>query len=430
MRKISFFLSACLALLAIYSCGDGDRIDQIDSSVPAPMPIEVIGNTPKAGGAVLQVKIPDDDNLKGVVAVYNRNGQQVETKISRYVDTLSIEGYADTLEHEVKVYAFNVNEKRSEPVIVNIRPLPASVHTVQLELIETFGGVKIHVMNNTANDDLAICLLSDTIMSDVDVPVSQKRWREVQTLYTAAKDIYLSRRNLSTIKTIFGAYIRDHWGNISDTITAVLTPWYEEAINKKNFKYYNPGDDNSVSGNSSYYPIERLWDGSGRSDYAENKYWFYASNGSCPMPQWFTIDLGVKCKLSRIATLPRIAYQIWTGSGCREFEFWGSLNPTGTTVEGNEHGFDDTWVKLGYFEQPKPSGYAADGTVGTVTQDDADYYNNGNDFELDPLTYPHANDEIRYLRVVIISTFSTHDTHATNGGIQLGEVTPYGQVTE
>ena len=56
------------------------------------------------------------------------------------------------------------------------------------------------------------------------------------------------------------------------------------------------------------------------------------------------------------------------------------------------------------------------------------YFNGGNDFELDPDTFPRCNDPVRYLRVVIANTFSTYQYHSNKGDVQFGEVTPYGQV--
>lgn len=424
MKKILLSFSTLIVAVAFCSCGDGDRLDELDNSTPAPAPVEVIKVTPTPGGAVLKVKIPDDDNLKGVVAVYNRNGNEVNNKISRYLDTLVVEGYADTNPHEVKVYAFNVNEKRSTPVTVTINPLTPAVEAVKCDLIETFGGIKVHVTNNTSLADLAVCILADADTTETNVPTNKMKWKEVQTLFTSSDNIYLSRRNLSNVKTIFGVYIRDHWGNISDTITKVMTPWYEEQINKSNFKYYNPGDDNSYSTNTSYYPISALWNGSGASTGGN----FYASDASCPMPQWLTIDLGTKVKLSRIGKMARIDYAIWTSAHPRDYEFWGSNNPTGAVVEGNEHGFDDSWVKLGAYQQFKPSGYAPDGSVGTYTEEDRQYFNTGTEFEMDDTVYPHAFDGIRYLRIVIIDTYATWETKAKVGQFQLGEITPYGQV--
>ncbi len=93
MKKIAILLSIAL----IVSCGKdlGGRIDQ-RPDVPVPGPITVKEVRPTAGGAVIKVNIPDDEYLKGVVAVYERNGAEVNAKISRYVDSLTIEGFNDT----------------------------------------------------------------------------------------------------------------------------------------------------------------------------------------------------------------------------------------------------------------------------------------------------------------------------------------------
>lgn len=413
--------------LIYFSCDDSGRIDQIDGSIPAPKPVEVTQVTQIPGGAVIRVKIPDDDHLKGVVAKYERNGEVVNTKISRYLDSLVIVGYSDTLKHLVQVSSFNVNEVTSTPVEVTVHPLPAAVQTIQFDLMEAFGGIKVHVMNNTSKADLAVVLLADKDTANISLPDKSKKWVEVTTMFTASEDIFLPRRGLKADKTIFGIYIRDRWGNRSDTLVKLLKPLEETILDKKLFKYYNPGDDNSFSTNSSLYPVQALWDGSGVSASP----YFYASTSSNPMPQWLTIDLGVRAKLSRIGKMARIDYALWTGAHPRQFEFWGSKGPTGKLNVANEHGFDDSWFKLGTYEQPRPSGYNPDGTVpGSYTAEDRIMINTGTEFEMDDTVNEHAYDELRYLRVVILNTFTTWETKATVGQIQLGEITPYGQILE
>ena len=425
MKRIILSCLVAATALIYFSCDESGRIDQIDGSIPAPKPVEITGVSKIPGGAVIRVKIPDDDNLKGVVAKYERNGEMINTKISRYLDTLVVVGYADTLAHKVQVSAFNINEVTSTPVEVTINPLPAAVKTIDFNLIESFGGIKVHVMKNNSKADLAVCLLADKDTANINLPNKSKKWVEVTTMFTASEDIYLPRRGLKDVKTIFGVYIRDRWGNKSDTLVKVLKPLQEINLDKKLFKYYNPGDDNSVSTNSSLYPISALWDGSGVSASP----YFYASTSSNPMPQWVTIDLGVRAKLSRIGKMARIDYAIWTGAHPRQFEFWGSMAPTGKVITSNEHGFDDTWFKLGTFEQPRPSGYNPDGTVpSSFTAEDREMFNTGTEFEMDNTVDIHAYDELRYLRVVIVNTFTTWETKATVGQVQLGEITPFGQI--
>ena len=103
----------------------------------------------------------------------------MNTKISRYVDSLTVEGYADTQKHTVKLYSFNVNEERSSAVDVEIQPLTPAILEVNTTMVESFGGVKVHVQNNKARADLAICILRDADLSDMGKPLSQMKWVEV-----------------------------------------------------------------------------------------------------------------------------------------------------------------------------------------------------------------------------------------------------------
>ncbi len=138
-------------------------------------------------------------------------------------------------------------------------------------------------------------------------------------------------------------------------------------------------------------------------------------------------------ELSRISTLPRQDYpaDIYAGGSPRDIEFWGSLKtPTGEVGSG-EHGFESNWVCLGKFTQPKRSGYNADGSVGNVTEEDRLYFREQTEYEMNDALYPHAYDRIRYLRVVVVSTFASWEMpDATTTTLQWGEVTPYGQVNE
>ena len=440
MKKIIIIL---FALMALSSCSDklGGRIDQ-PANVPVPGKVSVKSVRSIAGGAVIKVTIPDDEYLKGIVAEYERNGQTVNAKISRYVDSLTVEGFADTDPHTIQLYAFNVNEERSEGVSVTVNPLTPAIRTVHPELTGSFGGVKVRVEGNESKSDLAICILRDPDPSHLGLRPSEMRLTEVTTLFTSSNNISLSRRGIEPVEALFGVYVRDHWGNVSDTSYCVLTPLVEVKLDTVlTFKNANIADDNCPSANTSYYPVESLWDGSGLSQTPH----FFASSESNPSPCWLTIDLGLgqrTASISRIATLPRIGYVIYGGGAVRDYEFWGSLGnleadgtytkPKGTVVEGNEHGFDDTWFCLGKFTQAKPSGYLDNGLPGTVTAEDTETYNAGNDFELDPDAYPRCNEPLRYLRVVFANTFTTFEFghNTSNRQVQTGEVTPFGKINE
>lgn len=431
MNKIlkTTFSLLCSALLLV-ACSDEaneyGRVDQIDESIPAPSPVTVAGVRSISGGAVIKVNIPDDDNIKGVIAKYTRNGEQVNAKISRYVDSLTVVGFVDTKPHTVELASINVNEVESTPVKVEITPLEPAISLATATLYQTFGGVKVRIDGNTPKENLTIVLLRDTDLSDFDKPVSQMKWEQVTTLFTAAEQITLSRRNIDPVEAIFGAYIRDRWGNVSDTVKAIITPLEESELDKDKFRDAKIKDDNCVA-SASKYKIENLWDK--LNDDGKGNYIF--DSKPLDLPTWLTIDLGVKAKLSHIKTLPRgYDYIMFSGAHPRVFEFWGSVNPTGEKVDGNTHGFDNSWFLLGRFEQAKPSGYEPDGSPGTITQDDRAYWGAGNDFEFNNEEYPHAYDELRYLRVVFLDSFSTYGFDTKSSKIQMGELTPFGQIIQ
>ena len=425
----------------------GSRVDQhANVGIPAPITVKSIRSIP--GGAVIKVTIPDDPNLKGVVAEYERGGSVVNTKISRYVDSLTVEGYADIKTHTVTLYSFNVNEERSSGVPVEIQPLKPAILEVSATMKESFGGVKVHIQNNKSKADLAICILRDEDLSDLSKPVSKRKWVEVTTLFTASEDIYLSRRGIEPKEAIFGMYLRDHWGNMSDTTSMVLTPIIEAKLDtvkyngKLHYKFSDAKitDDICISQNASSYPVSALWDGSGAS---KIPYFFVSQEVDGYMPTWLTIDLGNMAHLSRITTLPRIQYHEYEDGAVRNYEFWGSpgeLQPDGTykkpsgkkvdPTEDNPYGFDtDVWFCLGKFIQTKPSGYLSNGLPGDITAEDRQVFNAGNDFELDPSEYPHCNDPIRYFRIIFVDTFATFEfgRGTSNRSVQTGEVTPFGQ---
>ena len=429
MKKILYIFAAALVLASCDSRLDEHlRLVPTDDSIPVPSPVSVKSQYNTPGGAVIKINYPDDDCIKGAIATYVRNGVEVSTKISRYVDSLKVEGYPDTQTHEVQICSFNVNEVKSDPVTVTFEPLTPPIVSVKPTFFETYGGVKVLIEGNEAKADLAVCILRDADLSDYGKPLKDMKWVEVTTLFTASNDIKLTRRNLESVEAIYGVYIRDHWGNVTDTTVAKVTPLEENKLDHSKFSDASLPDDNCKTANASYYPVSALWDDSGHSSVGH----FFASDDS-PRPCWLTINLGQTARLSRVHTLPRIDYVIWQNAHPRLFEFWGwgeEADPSGEKDSTNSHGFETGWKFLGEFEQYKPSGYQEDGSVGDYTAEDREYFNAGNDFEFDSDIWPQANDPVRYLRVVFVDNFATYKTEATRMAVQIGDICPYGMVVE
>lgn len=416
MKRI-FYLFYILFPIYILGCKEEGRIDHIDDSAPAPSPVTVLGVTSKPGGAVIKYEIPDDDNLLGVKVVYTRNNELCESKASRYVDTLVVEGFGNTNPQEVKLYSVGINEKLSEPVTTTIEPLLPPVQSVKFDIDASFGGVIISLEENHSNADLAIVLMADTMENS-----SSQQLVDLHTFHTKASDMKFARRGLEPRPAYFGAYLRDRWYNVSDTIYKTLTPIEEIKLPKDRFRNAAlPTDYFVTAEGSTNYRLENLWTGPEAHSGGD----FYASSHSGPMPQWFTIELGHKMSISRIQKWPRSDYELYSGTAPRVFEVWGSDNPN---PDGS---WDDSWKLLGVFEQQKPSGYGEGREVGPITDEDRDYWYNRTEFELIPTEEaPDPYQTVTHLRFKILSTFNTFGTDATMSQVIIGEFTFWGQLKD
>lgn len=435
MKKILFSFSLLLiSVITLMSCADGDRIDQ-KGGMGIPQEPTIVGVKSVPGGAVIKIAIPDDPNLKGVVATYERNGATCESRISRYLDTLVVEGYADESEHEVSIRSFNADDAKSEAQIVKITPLEAPVKTAKFEAFESFGGIKIRITDNPTLAKLALVVQCDQNNADQDLAYSERKWKDVSTFFTESSSVVVSRRGLEAVPTVFAFHFRDDFGNVSETQLIKLTPKEEVALNKKLCKHYPVADDNfknDTGGGGVDALFDGVYNGSGK--------FFLAAKGN-PIPTWLTIDLGQEASISRIATKPRWDYMPFQSGNVREWEFWGTdvdpvedykNNPANKDDADyqSRHGFSRGWFMIAKGEQYKPSGYAPDGTVDGWTSEDRDYYLNSTEYECDnanPLT-PRAFDKIRYLRIVVVNTFESWQYKQTSGGWFIGEISPYGQI--
>lgn len=435
MKKILFSFSLLLiSVITLMSCADGDRIDQ-KGGMGIPLEPTIVNVKSVPGGAVIKIAIPDDPNLKGVVATYERNGVTCESRISRYLDTLVVEGYADESEHEVSIRSFNADDAKSEAQIVKITPLEAPVKTAKFEAFECFGGIKIRITDNPTLAKLALVVQCDQNNADQDLAYSERKWKDVSTFFTESNSVVVSRRGLEAVPTVFAFHFRDDFGNVSETQLVKLTPKEEVALNKKLCKHYPVADDNfknDTNGGGVAALFDGVYNGLGK--------FFLAAKGN-PIPTWLTIDLGQEASISRIATKPRWEYMPFQSGNVREWEFWGSDVDPVEDYKNNpakkddadyqsRHGFSRGWFMIAKGEQYKPSGYAPDGTVDGFTSEDRDYYLNSTEYECDntnPLT-PRAFDKIRYLRIVVVNTFESWQFKQTSGGWFIGEISPYGQI--
>ncbi|NLR77032.1 DUF5000 domain-containing lipoprotein [Chitinophaga eiseniae] len=372
-RYIIYVVLLCLC------CCKEDGITPLNKDY-APGPVTHVVATSIPGGAKISYSRPKDNTLLYVKAVYAiRPGVEREVKASYYQNNLTIDGFPDTLNYPVKLYAVSRGEHVSEPVTISIKPLTPPVKEVfrQLKISATFGGVRINFVN-TAEADIVIAVLAADSTNDL-VPA--------ETYYTKRKEGTFAARGFNTTKRKFAAFVRDRWNNHSDTLYAELAPLFEKQLEKTKFKEVDLPTD-TYAGHIGT-KMSNLWDDKLGGNI------FHTKPGS-GLPQWFTMDMGVTATLSRFRLHHREGTTAgpYTGGDPKIYEIWGSNNPA-------NDGSWDSWTLLSRFESVKPSGLPE----GTVTTEDIQFATvNGEDFD-----FPANIPPVRYLRFKTIKVWGALD---------------------
>lgn len=345
----------------------------VGSGAPEPVTSLQVVNT--SGGAKIKYTVPADPSLLYVEAIWISNGVKRNTKASYYADTLTLEGFGDTAACEVQVYTINKSEARSAPATVTVKPLSPPVWEVfkSLTVKPDFGGVNVGFRNATAANVVITVLTRD----------STGKMAPVNAFYTNLVRDSFSTRGFKPEERVFGVFVKDRWNNYSDTLYSTQTPYFELLLNKGLFKEVNPypGDVNDKI-YSSAYPMNKLWDNNTGS--------IYVTANGLGMPESFTIDLGVKAKLSRLKYYQRQSTAFYFASQTpMVFEVYGSNKPA---ADGNW----DSWSLMKRCISVKPSGLP----LGTVTNDDIAYAQAGEDFN-----FSLDNEAYRYLRFKVVQTY-------------------------
>jgi len=384
-----------IMIILFGSCKKEDRMDYLDSKAPAPVQVSDVKVKNLPGKAVLTYKIPDDPNFYYAKAEYEtKPNVYMETKASIYNDTLLLEGFGDTLPHDIKIYSVGRNEKESEALTVQVHPLTPPVISVykSINIVPTFGGVQVS-FKNPSTSHIGIVVMEDT--------TNQNTWTTLQRFNTGADSGVFSIRNLDSLNRKFAVFVTDRWDNLSDTLLQNLKPLFEQEVPKPYSVWILPTDQTAVA---SGLAITHLWDGS-FPDISVS----YASANNSTLPQWVTIDLGRNVLLSRVvehqSNHPDHCYN---GSAPKVVEIWGSNNPA-------SDGSWASWDSLGTFKSYKPSGLP----LGQTTDDDINYACiQGESFEFSPV----LTKTYRYIR------WKTDETYASIGQVVISELDFYGQI--
>ncbi len=366
----------CIGLLVIattQACKQSEIAPTVNDGV-APGLVTGVTVTNLSGAATLKYTLPSDPDVLYVKAVYKtKQGVERETKVSYYNNTITVVGFADTDPYEVKLYAVDKGGNVSQPTSVTVNPLTPPYKLIRdgLQVAANFGGIDVSFQNANGGDIAMVVLMNNAL----------GEFAPINTNYTNLKQGTFVTRDLKAVETKFGVYVRDRWGNISDTLRVTLTPIFEVKLDRTLMKALTLST-NTDAALGYGGTVGGLFDGSVTGGH-------YHTGDGGTMPKWVTYDMGVTAKLSRMAWWMRQGYYFDLHSP-RKVEIWGSNNPA---QDGSFNG----WTLLTTYEQIKPSGLPP-GQLSTADKEAADAG--------ETIPIPLAAPAVRYIRFKTLSNWS------------------------
>jgi F5/8 type C domain. len=386
MKPLNILLAVVLGFATMAGCQQ-DRLEPTrNDGIP---PGKVIHAEAEPGHGVVTITYtpPTDRDLLYVKAVYRtKKGEVRETKATFYTNKITVTGFADTSFYDVDLYAVDEGENLSEPYTIRVKPLkpPYLIVRDSIKAIADFGGLNVSFVNELKENIAIITLGNDSLGNFVPV----------NTFYTNVERGNFSTRGFPAEPTTFGICIRDRWNNLSDTLLFELTPYFEVRLDKTRIRpLVLPNDAPLGYGGEVRYLFDDVFGNNG---------WYHTSDQS-RMPQWFTFDMGMKAKLSRLVWRMRDG-QFYNLHNPRTVEIWGSNNPS-------PDGSWDNWVLLKAHEQIKPSGLPP----GQLSQADEEAGIAG-----ETVTFSLEVPEVRYIR------FKTLRNWSNGTYVNFNEITLFG----
>ena len=175
MKDIFKLVVLFILVVLVNSC-DKNNLQPILNDGTPPGKINITSTKRIPGGFEVIYTFPNDKDLLYVKAIYTlTNGKVSEVKASYFNNKLIINGFGDTLEHNVKLYAVDRGENISESVEFSDKPLLAPVKLVEnsMSIKADFGGARFSWKNETKAPLMIMVYAED----------STGRFREFQTIY-------------------------------------------------------------------------------------------------------------------------------------------------------------------------------------------------------------------------------------------------------
>lgn len=379
-------------LFLLVACEEGGRyVQPVSDDTSKPGPVTKIEVHNFNGGAHITYTLPNSENLLYVQAEYAINDTRTrQTKSSYYSDTVTVRGFAQSQDYDVTLWAVSRANVKSDPVVVTVHPEipPYLLARPTMQVTADFGGISIQV-DNPLKEALGVVT--------VTYNEATRRLEIIDQDYLEAPVITRNIRGFRDVPRVFGVYITDEFGNLSDTLTAEYTPLPEQVLDKTKFLVYQLPSDSEIAYG---WELRNLWD---NNVDAYSAGWHTAPGG--PLPIVCTFGLGVEAQLSRFELYERTAEFTYSHGNPRTFTIWGSavnspqdavlpLNSEPGTVIGD-------WVNLSNYTFPSPPSGLPPGVTNAT---DAAFVLAGVNFNV-PINAP----KVKFIRFSVSSTWSSGD---------------------
>ncbi|MFD1771451.1 DUF5126 domain-containing protein [Sphingobacterium suaedae] len=442
-RYLIYTLVVLVSNLMLVSCMDSYLgIEQLDLGTDRPEKLTVDKVVPAAGGLEIYFSLPaGNPNHAQVVATYrNKMGGQMEFKVSRYSNKILVEGFTGTDEVTVDLAVVDESGNRSDVTQVKEKPLlsPVEIARQSLAASPAFGGVKLEWKNQQAHRFAIHVLTEDEIQKGVKTLIEDpsKTVYSSDSLNTAT---YL--RQYDNIEQKFGFVLSDKWGNRTDTLIQLITPYKEDIIDFNRIEavsYFNPtygttskdyaefgvdpltGIQNDATTHSATFAPQTMFNGvTTANDFLARKFYMQAPGGERTYLNdvYVTFDLHQDLRLSRVQIYPRPSSSyLYSRSSVKRFRIWGTNDANAARWSK----FPDDWTLIGEYVGKMPANPAS------ITQEETDYFYSRQEYAIsednvNPEATPTAS--FRYMRIQLMESYTaTENFYTINEFKMFGEV--------
>jgi hypothetical protein len=371
-----------------------------------PQPLKSWEVTNFAGGATITYELPDEPDLLYVKTQFTLpNGEKQDIRASVFSNVITIKGFAQSQKYILQLVTVDRSQNESKPVDVEIQPENAVIYDLieSINPVAARGGFKV-TWENAVRENVVVTFLKKN---------DAGKYELVETIYSAEQRAQRAIRGQEDKPTTFGVFARDMYNNYTDTAEFTLTPLYEAELDKSKFMAM-PQLPSFTLHSWSARTLNIIWDGVEVAGAASGEVYYIQPNVDGVTTAYFTLDLGVKAKLSRFRMWGRSDYYFGLHN---PYDFY-LMGTNDQAVAQNASSTDDDWGGpmincISY----RPSGLGSDERA---TGDDLSYARAGEEFEF-------TGDEpaVRYIR------FRVRRAWGGSIGLHVAELTFWGEpITE